>query len=169
MSKEHRWQGVGTLSRLHDNGLTCAVKWDSGRSAHRVETNICPVCCLLHSKPCYPSRVHTFDSVLGDEHSARCTADWTAQSSCPTSSSRRCVLKLAPQSFLGICVRNHVEIEALAECGVIELCNHAGGRVIGGGVPYHRQQHCITNEKHHKQQWQQRSCRVGLATWQTAA
>lgn len=31
MSKEHRWQGVGTLSRLHDNGLTCAVKWDSGR------------------------------------------------------------------------------------------------------------------------------------------
>jgi pyruvate/2-oxoglutarate dehydrogenase complex dihydrolipoamide acyltransferase (E2) component len=31
MAMGKRWQGVGTISRIHDNGTTCAVKWDSGR------------------------------------------------------------------------------------------------------------------------------------------
>ena len=31
MATGKRWQGVGTISRIHDNGTTCAVKWDSGR------------------------------------------------------------------------------------------------------------------------------------------
>ena len=31
MTQGKRWQGVGTISRIHDNGTTCAVKWDSGR------------------------------------------------------------------------------------------------------------------------------------------
>eukprot|EP00286_Rhodomonas_abbreviata_P016491 CAMPEP_0181336290 /NCGR_PEP_ID=MMETSP1101-20121128/27338_1 /TAXON_ID=46948 /ORGANISM="Rhodomonas abbreviata, Strain Caron Lab Isolate" /LENGTH=66 /DNA_ID=CAMNT_0023446571 /DNA_START=98 /DNA_END=295 /DNA_ORIENTATION=+ len=31
INKEHRWEGVGTITKLHDNGTTCAVKWDSGR------------------------------------------------------------------------------------------------------------------------------------------
>lgn len=31
MTQGKRWQGVGTISRVHDNGTTCAVKWDSGR------------------------------------------------------------------------------------------------------------------------------------------
>jgi hypothetical protein len=26
-----KWQGVGSITRVHDSGLTCAVKWDSGR------------------------------------------------------------------------------------------------------------------------------------------
>ena len=31
MRPGQRWQGVGSLTRIHDSQLTCAVKWDSGR------------------------------------------------------------------------------------------------------------------------------------------
>ena len=31
MAPGKRWQGVGTINRVHENGTTCAVKWDSGR------------------------------------------------------------------------------------------------------------------------------------------
>ena len=32
MAPGKRWQGVGSIHRVHENGTTCAVKWDSGRS-----------------------------------------------------------------------------------------------------------------------------------------
>ena len=31
MAPGKRCQGVGTINHIHDNGTTCAVKWDSGR------------------------------------------------------------------------------------------------------------------------------------------
>jgi len=31
MAPGKRWQGVGSINRVHENGTTCAVKWDSGR------------------------------------------------------------------------------------------------------------------------------------------
>lgn len=32
MAPGKRWQGVGSINRVHENGTTCSVKWDSGRS-----------------------------------------------------------------------------------------------------------------------------------------
>jgi hypothetical protein len=54
MVQGKRWQGVGTINRIHDNETTCAVKWDSGRCL-RAMSHARAVCLasVFHTLTCF--------------------------------------------------------------------------------------------------------------------